>query len=60
MLNLFTELGTFYTAVSTMEPTYLKFGTLMKFLKLITFCSWEKFDIPNRIRDNKRKQDLRE
>lgn len=35
---------------------HLKFGTLMNFLELITYYSWESFDFRNNKRDNERKR----
>ena len=42
-----------------MDPTYLKFGTLIKLLKTITFSFQEKLNFPNRKRDNETKQDFK-
>ena len=40
-------------------PTYLKFETLIKVLKWITFCSWKIFSFSYRKRNNVRKRDCK-
>ena len=50
----FYRINYLFHSCFTMKPTYLKFDTLTQMLKIVTFCSSEKFEFPERKQYNEK------